>query len=209
MGDSVVNYTPWLDSLRSALSGADDSAIQLSLGNAVREFCTQSGAFIDELGPTSFTTSTTYNIRTQTSGDVMWVHSVIDADTRLPYPLLLAGQRYTHNLTTPAVYVHSPGLLEFTSLPDTSGFYTTASLIPRKLDVPEDVKLPDEFASAYFEAIYDGTMGRMMSQHKKPWSNAVLAQYHLRRFRNGMNQARDVTRRRFANAEDKTVFPPW
>jgi hypothetical protein len=52
-----------------------------------------------------------------------------------------------------------------------------------------------EMFSTWFETMLDGTLFRLYGQPAKPWSSPQLAEYHGRRFRQGMNRARDIAER--------------
>jgi hypothetical protein len=49
---------------------------------------------------------------------------------------------------------------------------------------------PTWIMDLYAETIADGLIGRMMAHGGKVWSNPQMSVYHLRRFRNGIAQAK-------------------
>jgi hypothetical protein len=66
--------------------------------------------------------------------------------------------------------------------------------------------LPRIAASHFYDAIYDGALGRLFSQPAKPYSNSTLAQYHLNRSRAAIGKYAGAAKGGFANAPSWT-FP--
>ena len=62
----------------------------------------------------------------------------------------------------------------------------------RAILIPTDdaVTLPDVAYAKHYEALLDGTLGRLYGHPAKPYSNPALAEYHLRRFRNAIGAAK-------------------
>lgn len=71
------------------------------------------------------------------------------------------------------------------------------------------MSIPVVFERMWYEPILDGTLGKLLSQQDKPWTNPTLAQYHGQRFRAGMATARDQAAKQFSNAEHSWSFPAW
>jgi hypothetical protein len=59
----------------------------------------------------------------------------------------------------------------------------------------------------YREHIMDGVLGRMMSQKQKPYTDATLAMYHLKRFRAGIAIARTAAMRQNTFGAQNWRFP--
>lgn len=83
------------------------------------------------------------------------------------------------------------------------------SVVVAKTTCRDADKMPQEVATTWYEPIFDGILGKLYSQPKKPWSNPQMAAYHLRRFRNGTAAARDLTRHNHSSAETEFMFPNW
>jgi hypothetical protein len=66
---------------------------------------------------------------------------------------------------------------------------------------------PEEVQTQFYDFVLDGALGRIMSIPKKPWSSPVHAQYHLRRFRAGIAEARDMAKRSWGLSESGFHFP--
>lgn len=208
----MAKLDDWMPTLRSRVSGADDDMLELELKNAVREFSNKSGAFLRQVGPYDIKSGKTiYRIQSQPNGTVLWVHAVLRTDdNETPYPIV-QSTGFT-NLRTQADHftLESPGVLKLSYTPeaDVEDAFTVWVGLEPNLSA-STVQLPDEYSNLWFDHLLDGALGRLHSMHKRPWSNLVTAQYHMKRFKNGINEARDVTRRRFSNAEDSPQFPSW
>ncbi len=63
--------------------------------------------------------------------------------------------------------------------------------------------LPRIAATHFYDAIYDGAVGRLFSQPAKPYSNPTLAQYHLGRFRAAIGKYAGAAKGNFSGA------PSW
>lgn len=61
----------------------------------------------------------------------------------------------------------------------------------RAILIPTDTAttLPDVAYAKHYEALLDGTLGRLYGHPAKPYSNPALATYHLNRFRNAIGEA--------------------
>ena len=204
----MANLSIWMETLQSRISGADQPTLELELKNAIREFSTQSGAFLKQLQIALTAGKREYNLNPQPDGNVLYVHSVTTNDD-FPIPLIQThtparlGMRYA--------YCPSAGVVQMNPVPDKAvpkaeGPKIWVGMVP---DFSTNTQVPNEFASHFFDAILDGAQFRLYSMHKRPWTNPINAQYHGKRFRNGMAEARDITRRRFSDAESDFVFPPW
>jgi len=63
--------------------------------------------------------------------------------------------------------------------------------------------LPRIAATHFYDAIYDGAVGRLFSQPAKPYSDPVRAQYHLQRFRAAIGKYAGQAKTNFSSA------PTW
>ena len=206
----MANLDLWMETLQSRISGADQPTLELELKNAIREFSTQSGAFLKQLGPYAYKAGESdYNLNPQPDGKVIWVHAV---EGNNKFPLVLVQNETAGRTGMFYAYVPRPAVVRINPVPTEDsttdeGFTVWAGMVPNLGS--RNVQVPDEFQDMWFDHILDGAQFRLYSMHKRPWTNPLSAQYHGRRFRNGMAQARDITRRRFSDAESDFVFPPW
>lgn len=70
-----------------------------------------------------------------------------------------------------------------------------------------DVIFPPELWVHWFETILDGTLARLYGQPAKPYSSPQLAQYHMARYRAGLNRARDAANREYTDGPGRWCFP--
>jgi hypothetical protein len=70
--------------------------------------------------------------------------------------------------------------------------------------------VPAMLAETSYETILDGATGRMMSHPKRPYSDVKMAEYYLRRFRDGIRTAANDVKVRWSNAESTFQYnPDW
>jgi hypothetical protein len=58
--------------------------------------------------------------------------------------------------------------------------------------------LPPVLWDRWFECMMDGVRGRLMSQPAKPYASPQMAEYHMKRFRVGLNLARAEAEQRYS-----------
>lgn len=61
-------------------------------------------------------------------------------------------------------------------------------------------KLPAIAQTLHYDAILDGVLGRLLSHPSKPYSNAVMAQYHLKRFRAAIGKYKAQGNKNYSDA---------
>jgi hypothetical protein len=71
-------------------------------------------------------------------------------------------------------------------------FIKKVTLPTTKESVPD---APDWLLPTYHRPILDGLLGRMMQQQAKSYSNDKLAEYHLKRFRDGIAMTKTAVMR--------------
>lgn len=220
---ATVSTDLWADELTVMLPGATKNAIQLALRATFREFCLQSGAWVRELPLIDLTEGVaTYDLAPYvTDAEVLYILSVLWKAESAPdaYYRTLKAMQVPHNRGRRVAVSEAPVAFYGTSEQPS---VITVDPIPAK-DLPQSLlvyvalgpKYPYEdavpafFRSHLFDVILDGTAGRMMGQQDKPYTNTIGAQYYMRRFRTGMAQARDMSRRQFTSAETEFRFPNW
>lgn len=67
--------------------------------------------------------------------------------------------------------------------------------------------LPVELFTQWFETLLDGTLFRLFMTPAKPYSSPQLAQYHGKRFRHGIAQARAIAQHGFSDGGGRWQFP--
>ena len=79
------------------------------------------------------------------------------------------------------------------------------ALVPLDIENNDNQLLEQDF----FEAIFDGALGRMYAQNNKPYSDQKLGVYHLSRYRNELRKARDMANRGFTGNAQNWTFPSF
>jgi len=224
MAYTMVPVTDWLSELTVAAPGGTQEGYLQALRQTLREFTVDSGAWLRELGPITMAPGKgKYTITPQHDADVLYIHSVAyvhggnDGDgtyTRNLRPQQVPAYRLrsTAASSSPMGFYGDPeesGVFYITPPPneDVAGElvpYVSLGLLSDNCD-----QVPAQFKRVWFDIILDGTLGRLTSQQDKPYTNTMAAQYHIRRFRNGIAKARDVAHRQFTSAESAFLFPAW
>lgn len=74
-------------------------------------------------------------------------------------------------------------------------------------DDPNEWPLEEWMFSTFHETWVDGTLGRLMSQISKPYSNPVMAKYHMQRFRKFLGRAKQTAARGYVYDKPVWQFP--
>lgn len=217
----MVDVSIWADEIMPSVPGATVAVVKQALRAAFREFCVQSGAWMRELPAISIVEGQeTYTVNPQDDAQVLYIQMIVfkppppGSFSRVLTPYQ-QPDKYRHTASTtssPFGYFGDPefpGNFSLRPIPDKDipdSLFVFATLGPSSRTTDE---FPDFVGTHYFDVILDGAMGRLTAQSDRPYTNIANAQYHLRRFRAGMSQARDVTRRQFTTAESDFVYPPW
>lgn len=216
---SLADYTVWTKELTTRLPGASTDQIDLELKATLREFFTKSGFWVEELAPIDIEADKDTYLLTYTGhlfdfdgfaehainqGEIMGIEGVwID---NIPYPLLVMEPKSDPTSSTRGVFPITPNRIKVFPTPSvdiSGGMKVRVRLNPSR----DFYDLPPETSSHFFDEIMDGVLGRLYSQPGKPYTNIVVSQYHLRRFRDGIARARDMGQKRYSNAEAPWSFP--
>lgn len=168
-----------MENLRVRLPGSKDTVIKLELFNVIDEACRTAGMWIEPIPIALAVGQDLYDITPAGTSVVEVIevaHPTLDV-TDITYD---AGQIVLS--TVPAA-----------DDVDSSPLYVTAQLAPSNTETDITQWLPVDLWTTQHELLLDGTLGRMMSQIAKPYSNPVFATFHGRRFRNAMAMARNGT----------------
>jgi hypothetical protein len=220
---AMVSSDIWADELTVALPGATKQAIQQAFRATFREFCNQSGAWARELPLVDIVAGQdTYSLASQVSDATILyilgaylrmvngedVHHRALAALQTPFH----RDRSTSTSGLPRGFygnTEAPATIVLTPTPKESmagGLLVYVALGPK---YPYEDEVPDFLRSHAYDVLLDGTLGRMMGQQDKPYTNTIGAQYYLRRFRTGIAQQRDMARRQYTSTESSFLFPPW
>lgn len=168
-----------LNRARVKLPGSSDADIKAELFDVLHEFFDESSIWTESIhlnviAGTATSPNTIYQV-TPSQGQIVRLGSVVDGNG--------VGQ--------PAV-MPALGTIVFANPYNVNQTFTvtvieSVALPTLKHMVPD---IPDWVLPKWHLVIIDGILGKMMGQLNKPFSNASTSTYHLRRFRNGIAQAR-------------------
>lgn len=214
----------WQPLVVGRISDADEALINQELTAAIREFCTLSLAWQEEIGPYNVEPDTILKLDEDCSGgtctgtypetlqaEVAYVMEIsVDGEAAFPVTsdfdkldstpgISVSGSRYYY-------YCPSPRWVKF--MPSPEATLPDACLLRVAMQPTcAEMKVPVYFQTHYFDEVLDGALGRIYSYSKKPWSDSSAASYHLSRFRNGIARARDISHRRFTRSDSEWAFP--
>jgi len=192
--------------LRVRLPGSTDDAIKLELRNAVREFAVRSGAFTWDLEVPLEEGVGEYELQLPFgSAVILYVYRVtVDG---WPKPLV----QYDEPVLRPYSYAYGEdrSVLEISPIPLAADAGKIMKVVVSTTPIGEFENVDDTLSYIGFEYFLDGALGKLHSHMGKPYSNMVLAQYHLKRFNNGIAFGRDLVRRRYSMTETEFKFPPF
>lgn len=205
---TATDYTPsatldsWMKDLLGHTPGAVRSIVQRELLSAAREFYSKTFAW--------YTVLTGYD---QTSGEGTYVFTPSDENTDVIRVLDVAVSGVPISRLASKPFAADQGSTQ------PSGFFSTdankivlrptptstvtAALAFRVALCPKRsaTRLPDIALAQHYDAILDGTLGRLLIHPSKPYTNAVAADYHLKRFRAAIGEFSAVAKTGGVNAQ--------
>ena len=201
----------WQEDLFVRLPGAEPAAVESELISTLREFYTRSAAWIEGVEIKLRAGRDTYTLNpVENNIQMLYVTSAVlgprpvgiyDAKPLRPLAVNTSDGTFSIWMEDPSTVIVYP-----TPVADgTEPMVLTGGcmFIDGKCHIPQA-----RVVSHFYEHILDGCLGRLMMQVKKSYSNPANAQYHLRRFRNGIGEARDIARRSWAMTESSVwKFP--
>ena len=173
-----------LNLARTELVGASDNGIKGQLYDVCREFFKDSNSWYEHISVQILSGHRHYRLTPVEGGMILrlvtiWDKNFIVLPAIMPHlepPSADLELVYPQNTSFTAKVVVTKQIVE----------PTTRDMLP---DAPRWL-LP-----VYHETILDGVLGKMMGQSTKSYSNDTLSTYHLRRFRDGIMQARVASER--------------
>ena len=200
--------------LLAITAGSDKPFIKNIILRTTAEFLTVSGAWTEVIGPVRARPGLKeYELEVKKGGLITYMTHLYYNETEIPFIQFPAAKSPIpwdddERFIGPMGYAISPHKLAVYS-PQSHEMGDTFTVVVTKTTCRDTKKMPEQFATTWYEPIFDGCVGKLYSMPKKPWSNPQLAMYHLRRFRNGMAAARDATRHNHTSAETRFSFPRW
>jgi hypothetical protein len=204
----MISINVWLKDLLPRTPGVTRSVATREFRLAAREFFAQSRVWREVVAPFSIVTGDAEQTPVPTdTGNSEGV--AVDAVEFNGRPLTKLGGRPAGddaNGQTPwGWYSPSPGAISLWPTPTqdiTDALRFRISLIPTILAA----ELPDWVFQRHYDALLDGTLGRLYAHPAKAYSNLTGADYHLRRFRTAIQQA-SADAKQGNNGSQNWAFP--
>ena len=178
------DVTRLLNLARTELVGASDAGIKAQLYDVCREFFKDSNSWYEHIKLSVIANERHYRITPADGGMILRLAAVFD----------------NNKIALAAILPHlDPPSAELELVYPQNISFTARVVVTKQIVEPTtDDMLPDAprwLLPVYHETILDGVLGKMMGQSTKSYSNDTLSTYHLRRFRDGIMQARVASER--------------
>ena len=178
------DVTRLLNLARTELVGASDAGIKAQLYDVCREFFKDSNSWYEHIKLSVIANERHYRITPADGGMILRLAAAFD----------------NNKIALAAILPHlDPPSAELELVYPQNISFTARVVVTKQIVEPTtDDMLPDAprwLLPVYHETILDGVLGKMMGQSTKSYSNDTLSTYHLRRFRDGIMQARVASER--------------
>jgi hypothetical protein len=211
LGGQVIEYVTNLVLMQ--IPGVPDQLARTQLGLVLREFYEKSTAFRDDVGPYLIQQGRSIVQLNPVSQDVR-IQFVLDAylfpyqGSDTPQPLAPLTRKPLGGSPQPpsSYYMQEMDQMLLYPTPDqTYGkiLYVYAALVP----LSTAVVLPDVAYTHHVDALQWGTMSRLLSMSKKPWTDKQQAAAYDRKYRQEIMLRRDIANRGSGPADTRIQFP--
>lgn len=181
------DFDRFMGQMRVKLSGASDAGIKAELFEVLDEFCDETSGWqealsLHVLAGTSSTPNTIYDLTPQFGGSIIRLMAVFDPN-QIPIPAFLPTGANTNTEVGQLNLVNPVNTAQVLTV-----FVAKTVLLPTNKD-----EIPDfdqTLFRRYMRTIIDGTLGKMMGQQNKSYSNASGSVAHLTKFNDGKSVAR-------------------
>lgn len=197
-----------LNQARIKLPGSSDGGIKTELFSVMKEFLKDSNSWIEHQQLMVTAGKHEYLITPKENGQIIRLIGVRDGN-RIPVAASMpkvgpTGQLVVHQrIDISSVPQSTPGSL-------TSNAPWTLAFV-KNVDLPQtanQLPIAPSFAlQQYSGVILDGILGHMMMEQAKSYTNASSAMYHLKRFRDGIGEARNDAWNQNMLGGARWVFP--
>jgi hypothetical protein len=187
-----LDITRLMNNARVHLPGAIDTNLQLELFNTLSEFFESSNIWQEEVPFRVNTTTVAYPIEQEAVATINRLLSVTNSDG-VPVAATMA----------------IPGELILGALPNQLGAYTATISLTVNDPVQRDgyPEYPPWTLTKYGMGILDGLLARMMAQPAKPYTNAQMSIFHMRKFNGVVSQAKFEALHKNVNNGQAWRFP--
>lgn len=179
---------------RVRLPGALDTAMKVELFEVTKEFFELTNAWRVNVAVTTIANTQTYDMASsQPTGGI--------------FKRLLALKDSNKNGVLATLQM--PTMLVLDNTPTTVDTLTaTVAVVPEDpVDANSNPQCPAWIFATYNQTLVDGLLGRMMSQIAKTYTNAKMAEYHMKRFRTAAVKAKVEANRGFNYRRQAWTFP--
>lgn len=202
-----ASVATWLQDLLPQLPGAVRKVVKRELVLACREFYEQSFAWRAVIVPrTMKADKIRYSLSPYDAySDIVGVMGV-ELEGQPLKPMARRSRYFDRTANTPTHYwLETPDTVRLWPLPTSTVLGSLAFHVA--LTPKQTVKnLPRIALTHHYDAILDGTLGRMFSHPAKPYSNIVSAQYRLQRFRAAIGKYAGAAKQGYGGAQN-WAFP--
>jgi len=172
-----------LNLARTDLVGSSEAGLKAQLFEVCHEFFADSNAWQEHIKVPIVAGERNYVLIPQEGGMIIRLVAMWD----------------TNHIALPAILPHfEPPNAKLLLVHAQNTNYTATAVVIKNVIRIHDNDTPDAprwLMPVYERTILDGLLGKMMGQSTKPYSNETLSTYHLRRFRDGIMQARVAAER--------------
>lgn len=209
-----------MNELMVHLPGAPAATIKQAVGVALREFLVESVAWRVQLSPfTMRAAKEDYYLDPPFSNTrILYIHGIkVRVGSKWEPLTALTDDQYA---STPQAtganlpmyfkgYADVPGKVAISPMLADDAIGVIKPTVSLVFKDPWDGQIPVFIMRYWREVLHDGVLGKMMQHQDKPYTNAQLSGYHMRRFRSGITRARDMAARQYTEAESSIIFPRW
>lgn len=187
-----AELTRLMSNARVHLPGAIDENLKLELFNVLNQFFGDSNIWQEEIPFRVSSTGTEYPIEQESVSSIVRLLAVTNSDD-------------TPVSATMAV----PGELVLTSASGRSDTYTAVVSLTVKDPIQRDgyPEFPVWTLTKYGDGVLEGLLARMMAQPAKPYTNAQMSIFHMRKFNGAVSQAKFEALHKNVNNGQTWRFP--
>lgn len=172
-------FDQFMNQARIKCTGASDSGIKAEFYDVCKEFLEDSNAWREDIEFQAVSAQQDYLLVPKYDGQIIRLIGVWD-DKGIPIP----------------AYMPTFGKIRLVHTPTTTPTNKWFARVVKNVTVPvtkDSIPIvPDWVLRVYSIHVLDGLLGKLMSQAGKSYTNATQSVYHLRRFRTGIQIARNA-----------------
>jgi hypothetical protein len=178
--------------VRVDISTATDAGMKLALFDVAHEFFDITSSWLEDIDVTTVDGTVDYALTPVSGGTIIRLMKVVN-----------------ENGTPIAATMPTLGTMTVATIPTAAVIMTATVAKTVKIPAESDGSptLPSWLLPAHRVTIRHGLLGALMLQKTKPYSDAQLGTYHMKRFRDGCAKARQAARHENTFAAQAWNFP--